>query len=379
MRIAIVHHQYAKKGGMETYLFDLIAGFTAAGDAVDVIVYRVDEKLFTPPSTISPLCSVIKHNVYLPGILRKLFFAYYINKFFRKGDYDLSLSLTRTAGQDISVCGGTHLAFLHYMRKPRMTLKDRLEIYCERKSYMSSSLVMAHSGMLKDEIVQFYGIDPRKVCLLYPPLNTKVFVHRTSEQRAQCRKKFGFAAAASTAASGKTILLFPSTGHKRKGWYELAAAMHLLPPERFELVVAGSGVDAAMIAALPQKVHVLGYVNNMAELYAAVDFTILPSHYEPYGLVVAESLQCGTPVIISDRVGAKDFVTPETGVVLNEITPAAIAQAILDAEAKLGACGGDRDRASSSCFHIPPNFAEQHGLTLEAHIAQIKAIARSLR
>ncbi|RNC78913.1 hypothetical protein DA717_01970 [Piscirickettsiaceae bacterium NZ-RLO2] len=45
MKIAIVHHQYQCKGGMERYLFDLIDGFRAAGDTVDLYVYKRDKNL----------------------------------------------------------------------------------------------------------------------------------------------------------------------------------------------------------------------------------------------------------------------------------------------------------------------------------------------
>jgi glycosyltransferase involved in cell wall biosynthesis len=36
--------------------------------------------------------------------------------------------------------------------------------------------------------------------------------------------------------------------------------------------------------------------------------TVLPSFEEGFGLVVPQSLNCGTPVIVSDRVGAKDLI-----------------------------------------------------------------------
>ena len=46
---------------------------------------------------------------------------------------------------------------------------------------------------------------------------------------------------------------------------------------------------------------------------------VLPSAYEPWGLVVNEALEAGVPVIVSDRVGArKDLVEGErpTGLVV---------------------------------------------------------------
>ena len=51
--------------------------------------------------------------------------------------------------------------------------------------------------------------------------------------------------------------------------------------------------------------------------YAAVDVCVVPSHYEPFGLVAIESMACGTPVVASD-VGGLQFtvVNEETGLLV---------------------------------------------------------------
>lgn len=51
--------------------------------------------------------------------------------------------------------------------------------------------------------------------------------------------------------------------------------------------------------------------------YAAADVCVVPSHYEPFGLVAIEAMSCGTPVIASD-VGGLQFtvVTEKTGLLV---------------------------------------------------------------
>lgn len=345
MNIAIVHHKYAKKGGMESYLFDMIRGFGAQNDQVTVITYRKDKN-----APVYPYCSVEDRGSFvqklLPQAYKKFYFMCGINRRFDKGKYDLSLSFTRTATQDMVVCGGTHRGFLYYMNK-RARLKDRIEIYFEQKSYLETPRIVAHSNLLRDEIINLYGIDAAKITMLFPPIDTKKFHYGVRQQRSFYREKFAI-------DDRKTTLLFPSTGHKRKGWFELVEALKLLPQSQFELLVAG---NQKLATNQPQNIRQLGFIDDMPALYAAVDFTILPSYYEPFGLVIPESIQCGTPVIISDRVGAKDLVTQDEGIIFSEITPQAIAQAILMARAR--------------CFNIVPNFAEIHGLTVEKHIKAI--------
>lgn len=156
----------------------------------------------------------------------------------------------------------------------------------------------------------------------------------------------------------KITLLFPSTGHKRKGLFELLDALTLLPESEFELYVAG---NPAKNKTKHNNVRYLGYINNMADLYAAVDFTILPSHYEPFGLVAAESVQCGTPVILSNRVGAKAIITDKEGVIFNgAITAESIAHAIKTAQKKQ--------------FQINPHFAQENEITIAEHINKMIAL-----
>src|SRR6202041_1607754 len=91
------------------------------------------------------------------------------------------------------------------------------------------------------------------------------------------------------------------------------------------LVFAGDGAQRTELeresaaSGISDKVQFLGFVNQsqLPKLYKAADLMVIPSHYEPFGLVVNEAMLCGCPVIASDRVGAvRDLVThTETGYV----------------------------------------------------------------
>lgn len=47
---------------------------------------------------------------------------------------------------------------------------------------------------------------------------------------------------------------------------------------------------------------------NLAELYASSDITVVPSRLESFGQVAAESSACGTPVVTYDTSGLRDIV-----------------------------------------------------------------------
>jgi glycosyltransferase involved in cell wall biosynthesis len=91
------------------------------------------------------------------------------------------------------------------------------------------------------------------------------------------------------------------------------------------LVFAGEGPlrlaleSEARSLGISEKVRFLGFVNQsgLPEVYTASDTLVLPSEYEPFGLVVNEAMLCGCSAIVSDRVGARfDLVREgETGYV----------------------------------------------------------------
>jgi glycosyltransferase involved in cell wall biosynthesis len=80
------------------------------------------------------------------------------------------------------------------------------------------------------------------------------------------------------------------------------------------LIFAGEGPLREQLNAearslgLNGQVHFVGFANQteLPEIYRSSDLMVLPSEYEPFGVVVNEAMLCGCPVIVSDRVGAGD-------------------------------------------------------------------------
>jgi glycosyltransferase involved in cell wall biosynthesis len=85
------------------------------------------------------------------------------------------------------------------------------------------------------------------------------------------------------------------------------------------LIFAGDGplraeleTEAAALG-IKSRVRFLGFVNqsHLPAIYTSADLMVLPSEYEPFGVVVNEAMLCGCAVIASDRVGAAaDLIAP---------------------------------------------------------------------
>ena len=58
---------------------------------------------------------------------------------------------------------------------------------------------------------------------------------------------------------------------------------------------------------LSDRVKLLGYRTDVAELYAASDVFVFPSFREGLGLAAIESMAFGLPLIVADNRGTRDF------------------------------------------------------------------------
>jgi glycosyltransferase involved in cell wall biosynthesis len=121
----------------------------------------------------------------------------------------------------------------------------------------------------------------------------------------------------------RKALLYAGKFEAKKRPLELMHAVARLPDPGIALILVGAGplqgeIDA-LAAAAPSRFRVLPFQNQsrMPIVYRLGDVFVLPSsHGESWGLAVNEALACGTPVIVSDRVGcAADLVDPTCGFV----------------------------------------------------------------
>jgi glycosyltransferase involved in cell wall biosynthesis len=117
-----------------------------------------------------------------------------------------------------------------------------------------------------------------------------------------------------------TVAVFCAKLQQWKGPMDLLEAFARANVPNSYLVYAGDGPEKGNLErratelGFADRVKFLGFVNQsqLPAAYCASDFLVLPSLFEPFGLVVNEAMLCGLPVVVSDRVGAKfDLVRPE--------------------------------------------------------------------
>ncbi len=103
------------------------------------------------------------------------------------------------------------------------------------------------------------------------------------------------------------------------------------------LTIVGSGeLDNRLKQMAAGNIIFKGFVpnENLPQIYSSHDIFILPSVYEPWGLVVDEAIYWGLPVIVSDVVGCSVdmVVNPGTGVVFKSNDIASFVAAVNEIE-----------------------------------------------
>jgi glycosyltransferase involved in cell wall biosynthesis len=130
--------------------------------------------------------------------------------------------------------------------------------------------------------------------------------------------------------SREKIILYVGRFDERKGIETLVRAFALLRKEQnFEnlklLIVGGSSAnmpDGEERERIEHIVNDLGvkestiFVGRIGHdilplYYTAADVCVIPSHYEPFGLVAIEAMACGVPVVASNVGGLRFTIIPE--------------------------------------------------------------------
>lgn len=124
--------------------------------------------------------------------------------------------------------------------------------------------------------------------------------------------------------------------NEEKGLEDLLQAMALLTNRcSLELYVAGSGPDRQAIEGLAdelgiiENIHFAGWVENIAEWLSEIDLAVLPSRYEPFGIVVLEAAAYGCPVISTSVAGPASQISHGIdGWLAKPASPACLAEVI---------------------------------------------------
>jgi glycosyltransferase involved in cell wall biosynthesis len=190
-------------------------------------------------------------------------------------------------------------------------------LLCISKDTQNSHITIG--GYKKDRTKVIYnGIDNNR---FYPP---------SLEERQQARFHFGFS------ADNFVVGYVGRLDCTMKGADDFLKTFALLPDFFYALVV-GDGCNANYLKELAKKLQItervlfVGILEQTKIAYHAMDIFCLTSHWEHFGLVVAEAMACQVPVVGFQCLGGvNELLTATTGHLITQRNHQLMAQTIID-------------------------------------------------
>jgi len=209
--------------------------------------------------------------------------------------------------------------------------EPELRINAEKELVKDCHRIIASTEKGKEDLIYYYDASPETISVIPCGVNLDLF-RPIKREIARCN----------LGLNGESIILFVGRIVPLKGIDNLLEAMtYLERKRRIKLVVIGgdehSQTEMQKLKSLSRslKIHesviFLGLVKQemLPFFYSAADLCVVPSYYESFGLVVLESLACGTPVVATKVGGAESAIRHgETGYVVIDNDPCRLADKI---------------------------------------------------
>jgi UDP-glucose:(heptosyl)LPS alpha-1,3-glucosyltransferase len=163
--------------------------------------------------------------------------------------------------------------------------------------------IIAVSELVKQQIVMFYNVDPDLIAVVPNGIDYDLFAGLAARAvKSNLRSRLHL-------ASDDFVLLFVGNEFDRKGLQTIIESLAILRDPALRLVVVGGDNAApykryAMDRGILGHIHFAGRIQGPEEYFVAADALVLPTVYEPFGIVIAEAMAAGIPVLTTRAAGA---------------------------------------------------------------------------
>jgi len=194
---------------------------------------------------------------------------------------------------------------LFFLDFPHMTDRETRKNFVTRikDSLLRAEGVVAISEFTRNQLLEKFGLDEKKVKVIYLGLDREFHTDISSEEKEQVRKKFSLP---------PSFILFVGALEPRKNLMSLIEALKIVhgKHKKIPLVIVGrEGLDCKNLEQkidqleLRAWVKMTGYLpdEEVKALYRLASVFAFPSLCEGFGLPLLESMASGLPVAASER------------------------------------------------------------------------------
>jgi len=335
-------------GGMSVYVLELARELGRLGHHVDIYT-RVHDPIDKMVYELGPNARLIHLRAGEDGEIHKLAVYPHLPDFalrledFRSRNrrhYDLIYShywLSAWAGRRLQKWWRVpHLVMFHTLGAVKNAVgigvrEPELRIKTERSVVSSCQRIIAATEKEKKDLIRHYGASAERVRVIPCGVNLDMF---RPVDRVAAKQQLGL--------NGAKTIIFVGRIEPLKGIDRLMLAMAQLQNGcRPRLLIIGGGENSqneierlrklAGELQIRDSIDFLGLIkqSELPLFYSAADVCVVPSYYESFGLVVLESLACGTPVVATKVGGAANVIRHgETGYLVEDNEPRHLADKI---------------------------------------------------
>lgn len=323
-------------GGLSRYVYDLTAQLASGEDWIELCGTDLPLRSPSPALTLTTLASEMAP---LPQRLWQTQKNFQQRQMLRPDAINLhfalySLPLLRHLPPDVPISFTFHGPWAIESQQegasqPSVWLKQWVEQTVYRRCDRFIVLSQAFGTILH----QSYGVPWERIHVIPGGVDTQRFQPTLS--RSAAREQLGW-------PTDRPILFSPRRLVQRVGLEELLHAMVRVKQQIPEvwLAIAGKGPQRSALErqvqelGLQDQVRLLGYVadQDLPIAYQAADLTVVPSQsLEGFGLILLESLACGTPPLCTPVGGMPEVIAPfSPDLVTEAANAAAIADRLID-------------------------------------------------
>jgi glycosyltransferase involved in cell wall biosynthesis len=187
--------------------------------------------------------------------------------------------------------------------------------------------VICCSDYMVSHVRWAFGLPEDKLVMIPNGVNRQVYKDTKSKDKKTIRSKF--------ALPDEKIVLYVGRLVYEKGIHILVnAAPKILEKVNAKFIIVGSGYMKEQLSSivksmnLEKKILFTGFVEDdvLLELQKCADVSVVPSLFEPFGIVALEAMAAGSPVVVSDTGGLSEIVDHDsTGIKVYPNNPESLA------------------------------------------------------
>lgn len=188
----------------------------------------------------------------------------------------------------------------------------RYNLWAEKRIYRPDKTYIAIAHSVARELMENFGIPRERIHVIHHGVDSRTFRPATSEEDRKDRE----ALRAELGVGPRELAVAFVGEYERKGLATAISALALLPEElraRTRLLAVGGGdrkgfERLASEKGVGRQVVLLGHRKDIPRVYRACDAFLLPTLYEPFGLVILEAMASGLGVVVSRLAGGAELI-----------------------------------------------------------------------